>query len=155
MEVGEYINDLTLDSQRYCGLEKKPNKSVSRQRQDFLSFRGQNWENSHQNDLAFRVCTMYTDGNTEICDKAKNKTIKQVYDDVTREPTIYDKQCLRVPKYDHLLRNGYHTNEAATGAYITDDRWVYSNDKVMNGGQFDTNLFAHDPTANGFPTYSS
>jgi hypothetical protein len=146
-EVGEYMRNMILDNQHYCGTKsseenhKKPDNFAK----EFFSFRDQLWQDSHQNDMTEKVVRMYLEGNTDVINKLSGKRIKDVYDDMTKHNSPYQRNCVRVPDYDDSTHDTYYTAPGAQNRSFKKDNWIYQNEKVINGGAVDSNLYPFDP----------
>jgi hypothetical protein len=72
-------------------------------------------------------------------DLMKNKTLWNIYDDLTRGPVIDKDLCVKQPDEGGL----YYSQGSALTFDV--DNWKYENDRLMNGGSKDGLLGGYDP----------
>jgi len=136
-----YLQHLFLKgSPAYC---PKPVKSIKQFNKDFFKFRDYIENNSSMHvDPVDKINAMRLDG---TLDKVNNgMKIKDIYDNLTGGINLYDKPGVRIPKFDNTMNDGFNFN-FQTGLHNTRDEWEYPNDKEMNTGRLEYNLFASDP----------
>lgn len=132
---------LGADAMR-CG---RPTQSVKDFNKDFFKFRDYTYNNSSMTaDPVDKILNLYLDGDLGQAGRHSPKKIRDIFDEVTAGINPYTKPCVRVPYFDNTMHDGYDSS-FTTGMYNTRDDWIYQNEKEMNGGQVDKNLYGADP----------
>lgn len=117
---------------------------------DFFSFRDVTCANSSiRYDAVDKVQRLYLEGNTSPArGQQEPLKIKDIFDNATKGPNTYLRQCVRLPDFDNLSSDGYTTSMGENSQKRTSasqQGWSYPNEKVLNGGQIKQGLFASDP----------
>lgn len=86
------------------------------------------------NKLTQNVYTAPVPPNGKICSDIQPNVIKD---------NILNNNLVN-PHVDIEFHNGYYTNDAHDGSYISNYSWKYKNDNVNNGGKFYNNIEATD-----------
>ena len=143
-ETKYYINKYLMgNGTGYC---PRPVKSIKQFNKDFFKFRDYIENNSSMHpDPVDKINEMYLNGDLG---QAKNypagTTIKDIFDKLTCGPNLYDRSCVRIPKFDNTMNDGFNFS-FLTGMHNTRDTWEYPGDNEMNTGQLEHNLSATDP----------
>lgn len=140
-----YLDRYLLGSADVC---PKPTKSIKQFNKDFFNFRDTytNENSSIRLDPVDKVVNMYLAGDLGEA-KGNNKAIKDVFDDLTRSgPSLYNNECVRLPKFDNTMNDGYNFKHL-TGMHNVRDDWEYKGDREMNSGILDKTLRSNDPSA--------
>jgi len=123
----------------------KPTQTIKEFNKKFFDFRDHTYHNSSITlDPVDKVINMQLDGDLGQVGGKDNRKIKDIFDELTNGVDLYSKKCVRLPYYDNTMHNGYIPN-SVTGMHNTRDNWIYNNEKEMNGGQVDANLYGNDP----------
>ena len=140
-----YVERYLLGSADIC---PKPTQSIKQFNKDFFKFRDTytNENSSIRLDPVDKVVNMYLAGDLGEARGYKNKTIKDVFDDITQcGPPLYANGCVRIPKFDNTMNDGYNFKHL-TGMHNVRDDWEYKGDREMNSGILDPTLRSNDPS---------
>jgi hypothetical protein len=119
-------------------------KTAKEFNKDFFKFRDYTFNNSSMTlDSVDKITNMYLDGNLGEARRHDMK-IRDIYDQLTCGPKLYDRQCVRLPYFDNTMHDGYNYS-FLNGMHNTRDNWMYKNEKDINGGVMENNLHAFDP----------
>lgn len=143
-----YLKKFVLGTQEECG---KPPQTAKEFHKDFFNFRDNtNWNSSMREDAVDKVSKLYLDGNRSEARRYPNMKIKDLFNEATKGPNLYERQCVRLPSFDNINPDGYYTSYGTPGTHLTRDNWTYNNEKIMNGGEIENNLFANDKYSNKY-----
>ena len=79
-----------------------------------------------------------------------DKPIKDIYDDSLNQ---LQNTCIKQqPIYDSIQNKKIYVLKDANQHYLSNDQWIYRNDKVMNGGKFG-NIIGNDPNFQYYPLF--
>jgi len=91
-------------------------------------------------DVVDRVNRLYSAPNINY-----NKSIKDVYDELTKKILPEPQKCIINPYIDETSGNPmYFTESCKAGKTIKKDMWAYNDEKIMNGGHIGNNLYPND-----------
>lgn len=147
-EIGEYLNNTLIGQQHFCG-DISPNnwiiddEKIKMERDKFFNFNNCINNNSNPNNTSLKISKLYNQNNTD-------SPISQIYDNAVKHNNLYNKNCIRMPVYDNLTKSGSYFTEGGNGKMYTSDIWMYDNEKIINGGQMDDNLYPNDPSIDGY-----
>jgi hypothetical protein len=146
----EYITKLLTGPEVSQGAGPiKPAKSRKQFNDDFFGFRDTTNNNtSIRYDAVDKIQQLYLEGNTSDVRGHKSMKIKDLYDDLTKGPNLYLRQCVRLPEYDNLGDDGYTTSPGLHPTSASMGGWNYPNEKSINGGAIVPGLHGSDPYAN-------
>lgn len=124
------------------GICPPPVKNRKQYFSDFYGFRDLTENNSSQRvDAVDRVQQLYLDGNLDEAHRYPNMKIRDLFDEVTATgPSLYQRSCVRVPKFDDVNFDEYYMSPGTHPMQITGDTWLYPNERVMSGGEFSRGL---------------
>lgn len=138
----DYMQKHLLGTREICDL--KP-QSAKKFHKDFFGFRDKTQMNSSMRyDPVDFITDLYLDGNTEVARRYPNMQIKDLFDEATKGPNLYTRECVRLPKFDNINPEGWTYQHGNPGMHNVRDEWAYSNEKVMNGGKIMGNITGHD-----------
>jgi hypothetical protein len=148
--VDDYIRNSLLENANICSA------TVDREDQDiyrdgFFGFRNQINQSSNTVDLVDKINDMYLSGSTDISQNYKDVPIKDVFDDLTKSADIHNQQCVKLPEFDTVTKQGHYKS----GQTYTRDNWMYAQEKVGNGGKFFDQIYPDDPMATSQMIYTS
>jgi hypothetical protein len=124
------------DSPEVCPL---PVKSTDEFNNNFFTFRDNTMINSSIHaDPVDKIQQLYLN-------KSNNNTIQNIFDNVTKSSESYDRQCVRVPLFDNVIKDGNYSHPGSQPTLMNRDNWSYCNEQIMNGGQFMPNVSGQDP----------
>jgi hypothetical protein len=145
VQTRRYINKYPLGNggTGYC---PRPVKTIKQFNKDFFKFRDYIENNSSMHvDTVDKIADMYLDGDLgHARNYPQNTTIKDVFDNLTCGPHLYDRSCVRMPRFDNTMNDGFNFS-FLTGMYNTRDKWNYPHDNEMNTGKLEKTLSASDP----------
>jgi hypothetical protein len=149
----KYVTKYLFDSGITCDKNPKPPKTVKQFHKDFFSFRDKTYGNSSmREDPVDKIQRLYLDGNNDIARRYPNMRIKDLYDEITAGPKLYERQCVRLPNFDNVNPEGYYMSAGSPALTLTRSNWTYPNEKIINGGSIDGKYCANDPEYEGnFP----
>lgn len=125
----------------------RPTQSIKDFNKDFFKFRDYtNGNSSMVYDSIDKIANLYLDGDLGEARRYPGMKIRDIFDQLTSGPNLYDRACVRVPQFDNTMQDGYNYS-FYTGMYNNRDNWKYKNEKIINGGQIENNLYANDPEA--------
>lgn len=137
-----YIKKVLGDDTMRCS---KPRQTTKEFNKDFFKFRDYTYNNSSMTiDPVDKVLNLYMDGDLGQARAHSPKKIRDIFDDLTSGVNLYSKPCVRMPYFDNTMHDGYNYS-FMNGMYGTRDEWIYENEKEMNGGLVDKNLYGYDP----------
>ncbi len=137
-----YVQKILLGNNEVC-----PEKTQSKKdfHKDFFSFRDSVYNiSTWRNDPVDKITSLYLDGNRSQARRYPNMKIKDLFDNLTSGPNLYERQCVRLPKYDNINPNGYRFSYGNPGMQSVRDNWEYPNEKIMNGGEIVNNIYGHE-----------
>jgi hypothetical protein len=143
--VDDYIRESLLHNANVCKEDKvlKP-EEINKHRDEYLAFRNGVWQPSSTEDAVDRINDLYLSGSNDISRNHKDVKIKDLYDQLTKAPSVYTENCVKMPNVDDATRNGDYIVAGSRGNFHPRDNWVYGEEKVMNGGEFMTGVFPSD-----------
>lgn len=74
-----------------------------------------------------------------------DQDISTIYDELTNNK-CYEKKCIKKPIMDMYSDMPVYYSDNYGPRSIKNDQWAYQDECVSNGGKFDTNLYAIDPS---------
>jgi len=134
-----YVQKKLLGSSEIC-----PNKPQTQKEfhDDFFNFRDLTYRNSSMyKDSVDKIQDLYLSGNLSDARTYPNMKIKNLYDEATRGPNLYERSCVRLPKFDNINPEGWYMNYGTPGMSLTRDNWKYKNEKIMNGGEIVNGIY--------------
>lgn len=140
-----YVDRYLLGSADICPKEKQTVKQFNK---DFFKFRDTytNENSSIRLDPVDNIVNMYLSGDLGEAKNHKNKSIKEVFDELTKTgPNLYKNDCVRLPQFDNTMNDGYNFKHL-TGMHNVRDDWNYKNDREMNSGILEPTLKSIDPS---------
>ena len=105
-------------------------------RDDFFNFRNKTMHTSHGADSVDIINDRIQSGNGDIVgvnEVNNNLRIADLYDSMTNNKLI-DQNI------DETSTNAQYKMKASGGSYLTNDTWLYGDERVMNGGHFYDNV---------------
>jgi hypothetical protein len=143
LKTDYYIDKFLMgDRKEICPLPPISNKEFNN---NFFKFRDYTYDNSSMTmDSVDKVANLQLDGFIGEARRYPNTKIRDIFDNLTCGPNLYLKQCVRVPKFDNTMQDGYNYN-FVTGMENTRDNWKYPDESVMNGGNFMGKIHGRDP----------
>lgn len=125
----------------------KPTQTNDEFNKDFFKFRNYTFQNSSMTlDSVDKIANMYLDGDLGQANTFSGMKIRDIYDKLTCGEDLYQRKCVRVPKLDNTMNDGYNFS-FLTGMHNTRDEWSYDDDRVINGGKIVDGLYANDEDA--------
>ncbi len=122
----------------------KPAQTNDEFNKDFFKFRDYTFQNSSMTlDSVDKIANMYLDGDLGQANTFTGMKIRDIYDKLTCGEDLYQRKCVRVPKLDNTMNDGYNFS-FLTGMHNTRDEWTYDDDRVINGGKIVDGLYAND-----------
>jgi hypothetical protein len=145
-------NDPTNDqfklAQKHMGREDIPFCSTNAMN-NFVGFKDMvNLSSGQQSDLVDKITKVYLGDNMENARGFSGKRISEIYDQLTKSPD--NLPCVVQPQANILFPENSYKVDGFRGEMYTKDMWKYSNEKVMNGGQVDKDLYPNDPSVESF-----
>lgn len=141
----KYITKYLFDSGIHCPNKVPPVISKKQFHNDFFNFRDKTYNSSSfREDPVDKIKRLYLDGNRDIARRYPNMKIMDLFDEITRGPKLYERQCVRLPYFDNVNHDGYYVNSGSSGLRLTRNNWNYENEKVMNGGSINGHYYPHD-----------
>jgi hypothetical protein len=118
-----FLTDHLFSDNKKCKIKKNDRiKSRKNFHSDFFSFRDQTYNNSSQRlDPVDKISSLYLSGNFSQARRYPNMKIKDLFDEVTKGPNLYTRQCVRLPQFDNILAPG------SPGLSLTRNEWKYDN----------------------------
>jgi len=142
----QYLQKTLLGTREVC---PNPTQSTKNFHNDFFNFRDSIYQNSSiREDSVDKIQSLYLDGNLSQARRYPNMKIKDLFDELTKGPNLYERQCVRLPQFDNINPDGYHLSYGTPGTSLTRDNWSYKNEKIMNGGRIVDDLYPNDNHAN-------
>lgn len=122
-----------------------PTQTISEFNKDFFKFRDYTFQSSSMSeDPVDKIQSLYLNGDLGVAPTYNGVKIRDIYDTIAcGSADVYQRHCVRVPKLDNTMNPGYNFS-FLTGLYGTRDEWSYPDDRVENGGEIATGLYAHD-----------
>jgi|AntRauTorckE6833_2_1112554.scaffolds.fasta_scaffold11056_2 hypothetical protein len=134
----KYLDKLIIKNNETCG---KVPKTIKQFNKDFFNFRDRAWHSSSMRyDPVDKINDMKLSGNISQSRRYPNMKIKDLYDELTKGPNLYKKQCVRTPLFDNMNPDEYHLKPGSPGTIMNADNWKYDNEKIMNGGEISQGL---------------
>lgn len=123
-----------------------PKINVKSFNNDFFQFRDFTEQNSSMRyDSVDKIQDMTLNGELEKMNLGGSK-IRDIYDALaSNDVNLYKKPCVRLPFFDDINPDGYSYQPGTPGMHLVPDDWKYKNEKVINGGNFMTNIVGNDP----------
>ncbi len=141
-----YLTKFLLGEREEC---PKPAKPIKQFHKDFFNFRDLTQVNtSIRMDAVDKIQQLYLQGNTSEARRYPNMKIKDIFDEVTKAPSLYHRQCVRLPKFENINYDGYYMSYGQHPMDLTRDNWRYSREKVINGAEISNGMYGNDPDAN-------
>jgi len=104
-----------------CG---KKSKSIRQFHDEFFGFRDHTCDNSSMRvDTVDKVLDMQSDGVLDKIDQPIK--IGDIYDNLTHNMNLYDKNCARTVGFDNINHEGYNIHYGTAGLSNTRDIWKY------------------------------
>lgn len=126
----------------------KPAKSQKQFHKDFFAFRDMTQNNSSiRYDPVDKIQELYLDGNLSDARRYPNMKIKDIFDNATAGPSLYTRQCVRLPQFDNVNSAGYQMSYGQHPMNLSGVHWEYPNEKVINGAAIKPGLYGADPYA--------
>jgi hypothetical protein len=92
-----------------------PNESSDSALDNHINFRNGVYQDSHLEDTVDRVSRLYLEGSSSVARGHRGKAIGDMFDDLTKGPTLYDRTCLRVPDFDSKLNSNFYDYNGNSG----------------------------------------
>lgn len=112
-ELDDYIWGSLLGRHRACTYADVPTYELSDKiasakdsLEQHLKVRDVTYQSSHQKDVIDTINNLYLEENGDIARGYKGKTIKEMYDQMTQGPTLYNRSSARIPKFDTYIAPG-------------------------------------------------
>lgn len=144
-QIDSYIKKYVMNGRELCQSEpaKFNRKQIKKYQDEFFGFNDKvNYNTNEEIDPVDKINeAILTQGNelnnvgVKISDVYKDLT-QNVYDRSKSNECEPCKKHLVKPSVDKLFNDGYYTEQAHTGEYISDINWKYDFDGVNNGGEF-------------------
>jgi hypothetical protein len=133
-ETKHCIDKFLLGSKKeICPLKPITNKQFNN---NFFKFRDYTYENSSMTlDPVDKIDDLLLYGSLEQAKEFPGSKIWDVYDRLTSGPSLYEKDCNRLPKFDNTMNDGFNF-KSVEGMYNTMDNWKYKDESIINGGNF-------------------
>lgn len=129
------VNSITVDAP----------KSTKEFHDDFFGFRDRTYQNSSmREDPVDKIQTLYLSGNISEARRYPNMKIKDLFDEATKGPNLYERQCVRVPQFDNVNPEGHYVSYGTPGMSLSRDKWQYDNEKIINGGEIENGIYGND-----------
>ena len=139
-EVLDSVDD-TYEPVNPCNMYNKTHpQSIKNFHTDFFNFRDYTYNDSNLvgANPVDKAVDAYLSINFNESDEFKGKSIMEIYDKITTNPTLNDKCDNRKIKFDDFNSSGYLVNPGAPGLSLVRTEWKYNNENVNNGGLFGT-----------------
>ena len=143
-----YRWNMLLGSHRTPKCCNKP--EIEGQRKAFDSFIDQRdniLQDSHQSDPVDKINQLYLEGNSSYARGHKGKKIKDMFDNITKGPHLYDRKCVRVPDFDSMTKLGYYDYNGSNAMSLKDGIKDHGDEHPMNGGLLNNGIIGHDKTS--------
>lgn len=147
--IEKIIQPPVLDEVQTCA-QPTPTPTMSRKEfnKNFFNFRDKKtlYSSSMHYDPVDKITDLYLSGNEDLIrnNKTNNIKIKDLFDDLTKAPNLYTRQCVRAPQFDNVNYDNYHMNTGTTGMVTTRTDWEYANENTMNGGKITNTIHPND-----------
>ena len=154
-DVESYISKNLLNG----GDESCPQKikTAAEFNNSFFNFRDKIYNNSSMTvDPVDKVLDLYMSGNLDQSRRLANMKIKDIFDYATYGTNLYEKHCVRMPKFDDINYDGYKFKPgvSTTNMSLVRDDWKYEKEHVLNGGEVRDGIYPYDQNgSNLFPKF--
>lgn len=121
LEVIQYLNTHLKDYPKCV-----PNIQTTKEyNTDFFNFQNYIHQNSSMTyDPVDKVTDLYLSGQLNV---GNGKKISEIYDGLTAGINLYEDECVRLPKLDNTMNDGYDFS-MLSGMHNVRDEWVYGNE---------------------------
>lgn len=149
-ETDAYLTTQLAGDMEQCD---RPVKSRKQFNKDFFNFRDLTQNNSNWGpDPVDNIQQLYLSGNTDEARSHPGMKIKDIFDEATKGHSLYDRHCVRLPKFDNINFDGYYMSYGQHPMHQTRDNWTYPKEKIINGGEINNGLYGDDPSfSNNMP----
>lgn len=142
--LNDYIWGSLLGKHRVPICDMSP-KEADQAMNDHLRVRDITWQESTQQDTVDRINMLYLQGNGDVAKGYGCTKIRDLYDQATKGPTLYDRTCARMPKFDSHVEAEYYDVNGPQNLYLNGKEANYSPEHSANGGPLDKGLYGNDP----------
>jgi hypothetical protein len=104
-------------------------------------------QDSHQSDPVDKINQLYLEENSWTARGQQGKKIKDMFDNLTKGPHLYDRKCVRVPDFDSMTKLGYFDYNGSQALSLKDGVKDHGDEHPMNAGPFYNSIVGHDKTS--------
>lgn len=143
--VDDYIRESLLHKALVCRNNKEYNaEEVNKHFDETMAFRNSVNQTSNSDDLVDRINNLYLSGNNDVSRNHKDVKISDMFNELTSGQNIYSKGCNRLPLEDGKNATADYVITGHDNDLLSQDHWVYGEEKVMNGGEFMGGVWPND-----------
>jgi len=148
--LDDYIWGSLLGRHRVCQAQLPLKKEAETALEEHLRVRDITWQDGHQEDPVDRVNMLYLSDNQDIARSYEGTKIRDLYNQLTRGPTLYNRTCARTPKFDNYVGKEYYDVNGPQEFMMKRKHHNYNKEHSMNGGPIEPTLYGDDPSATSY-----
>ena len=151
--LDDYVWGSLLGSHRICPDVKTVKTDADKAMDEHLRLRDVTYQSSCQQDTVDRVNMLYLANNSDIARGYNGTRIRDLFDQMTKGETIYNRSCVRaprLPKYDTHVESGYYGTNGPHNYSLKRKDNEYSIEHSLNGGAIEPGMYGNDPEYNNY-----
>jgi hypothetical protein len=118
--------------------------------EEHLRVRNITHQSSHQQDTVDKINMLQTANNNDVARGYQGKKIGELYDQLTKGPTLYNRTSTRMPKFDTAIEKGYYDVNGPQEFSLKRKHTNYKNEHSSNGGPIKNGLYGNDPNMSSY-----
>ena len=143
-----YIRKRLLDGSNYRSPVNYSNDDLKKYRDTHFAFRNNIWQTSNDIDMVDKINDMYFSGDYDLTRNRKGTRISDLFDDLTKNESKITQPCISNVSTDkgieRILDQQSKKIKGHNGNMLSNESWVYNQEKTINGGNFYNNIKPND-----------
>ena len=143
-DADTYIRKRLLDGSNYRSPKNYSNDELKKYRDTHFAFRNNIWQTSNNVDMVDKINDMYYSGDYDLTRNRKGTRIADLFDDLTKNENKITQPCISNITSDkgieRILDQQTKKIEGHNGNMLSNESWVYNQEKTINGGNFYDNI---------------
>lgn len=139
-----YIRKRLLNGENYRSPKNYSNDDLKKYRDTHFAFRNNIWQSSNDVDMVDKINDMYLSGDYDLTRNRKGTKIADLFDELTKNENKLAQPCITnvttEKGIERILDQKTKKIEGHNGNMLSNDTWVYNEEKTINGGNFYDNI---------------
>ena len=139
-----FIRKRLLNGENYRSPKNYSNNDLKKYRDTHFAFRNNIWQSSNDVDMVDKINDMYLSGDYDLTRNRKGTKIADLFDELTKNENKLTQPCITnvttEKGIERILDQKTKKIEGHNGNMLSNDRWIYNQEKTINGGNFYDNI---------------